>query len=100
MCMRVCVHAHMCTQLQRTFCNPMDYSAPGSSVKSIGEDSHFLLQGIFPIQDQTHVSCTSHTERQIFHMAPPLIIKSRTIEECGAIFILTKLEHNEQYRTT
>ena len=44
------------TQLCLTLCDPLDYSPPGSSVhgsfqaKNTGVGSHFLLQGIFPIQ--------------------------------------------------
>ena len=44
------------TQLCLTFCDPMDYSPPGSSVhgdspgKNTGVGCHALLQGIFPIQ--------------------------------------------------
>ena len=40
----------------RLFCDPMDYSLPGSSVhgvfpgKKTGVGSHSLLQGIFPTQ--------------------------------------------------
>ena len=33
------------------------YSFPGSSVHGIFQGSHSLLQGIFPTQDQTWVSC-------------------------------------------
>ena len=43
-----------------TFCDPMDYSSPGSSVwdfpgKNIGVSCHFLLQGIFPTQGLNHL---------------------------------------------
>jgi len=42
------------TQSYLTFCNPMDYSPPGSSVhgslKNIGVGCHYLLQGIFSTQ--------------------------------------------------
>ena len=45
-----------------TLCNPMGYSPPGFFVcgdspgKNIGVGCRFLLQGIFPNQDRTHVS--------------------------------------------
>ena len=42
------------TQSCLTLCDPMDYSPPGSSVNSPGENTgvgcHALLQGIFPTQ--------------------------------------------------
>ena len=53
-------HPYMCLCLDAqscpTFCNPMNYSLPGSSVhgaspgKNTGVICHALLQGIFPIQ--------------------------------------------------
>ena len=50
-------------QLCLTLHDPMDCSLPGSSDhgihspgKNIGMDCHFLLQGIFPRRDGTHVS--------------------------------------------
>ena len=53
------------SQLCLTLCGPMDYSPPDSSVhgknispgKNTVVDSQSLLQGIFPTQDQTWVSC-------------------------------------------
>ena len=49
----------------------MDYSPPGSSLcpwdfpgKNTSVGCHFLLQGIFPTRDQTHVSCIG---RQILY---------------------------------
>ena len=56
-----------------TLCNPLDCSPPGSSVhgifpgKSTGVACHFLHQGIFPTQDQTHVSYVSCISRQILY---------------------------------
>ena len=53
------------TQLGPTLCNPMDCSPPGSFVhgdslsKNIGVGCHALLQGIFPTQDRSQVSCTA-----------------------------------------
>ena len=53
--LHVCVHVHA-LQLCPTFCDPVDYSPPGSSVhgdspgKNTGVGCHALLQGIFPIQ--------------------------------------------------
>ena len=60
-CVCVCVRARACSvaQLHLTLCDAMDDSPPGSSVHGIlqarilqanGVASHFLLQGIFPIQ--------------------------------------------------
>ena len=57
---------HMCVcamslQSCLILCNPMDYSPPGSPVhrdspgKNIGVGCQALLQGIFPIQDQTYI---------------------------------------------
>ena len=53
-------------QLCLTLHDPMDCSLPGSSDhgihspgKNIGMDCHFLLQGIFPRRDGTHVSYDS-----------------------------------------
>ena len=53
-------------QLCLTLRDPMDCSLPGSSDhgihspgKNIGMDCHFLLQGIFPRRDGTHVSYDS-----------------------------------------
>ena len=49
-------------QSRLTLCDPMDHSLPGFSVcgilqaKNTGVGCHALFQGIFPIQDQTHVS--------------------------------------------
>ena len=50
------------TQLCPTLCDPMDCSLPDSSVHGILqarilENSHSLLQGIFPTQGSTQVSC-------------------------------------------
>ena len=56
--LHVCVHAHS-LQLCPTFCDPVDYSLPGSSVhgdspgKNTGVGCHALLQGIFPIQGRS-----------------------------------------------
>ena len=53
------------TQSCPTLCNPMDCSPPGCSVhgdspsKNTGVGCHALLQGIFPIGDQTQVSHTA-----------------------------------------
>ena len=55
---RVCVCVCVCQSLIRVllFCNPMDCSPPGSSVrgdspgKNTGVGYHALLQGIFPTQ--------------------------------------------------
>ena len=60
------------TQLCLTLCEPMDCSAPGSSVHGIlqypGKDTgvgcHFLLQRIFLTQDQM---CVSYTGRWILY---------------------------------
>ena len=52
-----CVHVCMCAQSCPILCNPMDCSLPGSSVhrifpgKNTGVGCHFLLQGIFSIQE-------------------------------------------------
>ena len=50
------------TQSCLTLCNPMDCSPPGSPAhvslgRNAGVGCHFLLQRIFPIRDQTRVSC-------------------------------------------
>ena len=55
-----------------TLCNPMYYSPPGSSVHGILqarilEDWHFLLQGIFTIQDQILISCISCIGRWVLY---------------------------------
>ena len=49
------------------FCNPVDCSPPGSSVRGIflgkntGVGSRFLLQGIFPTQrSNLHLLCLLH----------------------------------------
>ena len=55
----------MCAQSCLTLCHPMDFSLPGSSVHRIFQArilewvSISFLQGIFPIQVWTHVSCIS-----------------------------------------
>ena len=59
----VCVRACTCAQSCLTLCNPMDCSPPGSCVHGTFQArilewvGRFLLQGIFPPRDQTHVSC-------------------------------------------
>ena len=64
----MCVIAIQCdlrlvAQSCLTLCDPMDCSPPCSSVhgdssgKNIGVDCHTLLQGIFPTQNLTQVSC-------------------------------------------
>ena len=60
---RECVHAQSCP----TLCDSMDYNSPGSSAhgilqaRKIGESSHSLLQGIFPIQGlNPHFLCLLH----------------------------------------
>ena len=59
LCAVLCLVAQSCL----TLCNPMDYSPPGSSVHgdSPGKNTEVgslpLLQGIFPTQNQTQVSC-------------------------------------------
>ena len=61
--MCVCVRACTCAQACLTLCNPMDCNPPGSCVHGIFQArilewvGHFLLQGIFPPRDRTHVSC-------------------------------------------
>ena len=45
------------------FCDPMEYSPPGSSIhgispaKNTGVGCHFPLQGIFTTQRSNHISC-------------------------------------------
>ena len=59
---RVCA-MWLAAQLCPTFCNPKDCGPPGISVhgdcpgNSTGVGCHALLQGIFPTQDRTQVSC-------------------------------------------
>ena len=58
--------------LAHLFCDPMDCSPPRSCPwDSLGKDTgvgcHFLLQGIFLTQTQTHVSCVSYIGRRILH---------------------------------
>ena len=59
----VCVRACACAQSCLTLCNPMDCNPPGSCVHGTFQArilewvGHFLLQGIFPPRDRTHVSC-------------------------------------------
>ena len=59
--------------LDRLFCNPRDWSLPGSSVhgdspgKNTGVGCHFLLQGSFPIQGLALVSLAGG----FFTTAPP-----------------------------
>ena len=53
-------------------CDPMDCSLPGSSVhdspgKNTRVDCHFLLQGLFPPRDQTHVSYVSSIGRWVLY---------------------------------
>ena len=81
-----CLVAQSCVIL----CNLMDYSPQGPSVRAIsqvglpfgtGVGCCFLLQGIFPTQDWTHVSCIACTGRQILYRwatreAPLNVIKS------------------------
>ena len=61
----VLVKQHLVTQLCLTLCDFMVLSPPGSSVHgdSPGKDTrmggHVLLQGIFPSQDQTRISCST-----------------------------------------
>ena len=64
-CFCSCFHMCLVAQLWLTFCNPMDLSLPGSSDhrdspgKNTGVGCHAFLQGLFPTQDQTQVSCTA-----------------------------------------
>ena len=52
-----------CAQLRLTLCGPMNCSPPGSSVlgdspgKNSGVGYHAFLQGIFPTQGSSQVSC-------------------------------------------
>ena len=55
-----------------TLCDPMDCSLPGSSVhdspgKNTRVGCHFLLQGLFPPRDQTHVSYVSSIGRWVLY---------------------------------
>ena len=61
-----------------TLCHPMDCSTWGSSVpgnspgKNAGVGSHFLLQGIFPIQGPSpHLLCFLHWKAGSLTLAPP-----------------------------
>ena len=47
----------MCAQSYPTFCDPVDCSLWNFLGNNPGVDCHFLLQGIFPTQDQTPVFC-------------------------------------------
>ena len=54
-----------CVPLCPILCDPLDHSPPGFSVHEIFQArilewvAIFLLQGIFPTQGQTHISCVS-----------------------------------------
>ena len=67
-----CLVAQSCL----TLCNPLDCSLPGSSThgtfsgKNTAVGCHFLLQGIFPTRDGTHVFWVSCTGRQILYHWP------------------------------
>ena len=61
-----------------TLCHPMDCSTLGSSVpgnssgKNAGVGSHFLLQGIFPIQGPSpHLLCFLHWKAGSLTLVPP-----------------------------
>ena len=67
-----CIYISLiCAQLCPTHCDPVEckpsrllcpWDSPGKNTE-VG--CHFLLQGIFPTQDWTHVSCSSHPGREI-----------------------------------
>ena len=73
----VCVCLWSTTQSCLTLCDPMDCSAPGSSVHRIfhrntGVGCHFLLQGIFPIQGWNQsLLHLLHWQVDSFPLAPP-----------------------------
>ena len=62
------------TQSCLTFCSPMDYSLPSSSVhrdspgKNTGVGCHALLQGIFPTQGSN--LDLRHCRRILYHLSP------------------------------
>ena len=65
-------------QLWPTFCDPMDYSPPSSSVyadspgKNIGVGFHALLQGIFLTQGlNPRLLCLLHWQADSLPLAPP-----------------------------
>ena len=68
------VHAYVLSPFQSypTFCHAMDCSLPGFCVqgdspgKNTGVGCHALLQGIFPRQGWTHVSCISCISGRFF----------------------------------
>ena len=65
------MHVYLVAQLCLTFCDPMDYSLPGSSVHGIHQArilewiSITFSKGSFRSRDQTWVSCTAG--RQILY---------------------------------
>ena len=67
-------HMLMCAQSNLTFCSPVDYSPPGSSVcgvfqtRNTGTGGHFLLWGASQPRDQTYISCISCIDRQILYL--------------------------------
>ena len=77
-CVCVCVRARAHAQLRLTFCDPKDYTPPGSSVQGISQAR--VLQWVtiscwgwgvgwssLP-RDQTHISCISCISRQILYL--------------------------------
>ena len=80
--MRVCVCVCVCVCVKSlqsclTFCDPMDYSPPVSSVHGIFQartrvGCHFILQGIFPIQgSNSRLLRLLHWQATSFLLAPP-----------------------------
>ena len=88
----MCVHAKS-LQLCPTLCNPKGYSPPGSSVcgdsprKNTGVGSHAFLQGIFPTQDLTRVSCISCIAGRFFTQWATWEAQYTYIYMCVCIYI-------------
>ena len=61
----VCVHAHLVVQSCLTFCDPMNFSPPGSSVHGIlqarilEQDAISFYRGSSKPRERTQVSCTA-----------------------------------------
>ena len=73
------------TQSCPNFCNPLDYSLPGSSIhgifqaKSTGMGCHFLLQGIFPTQGSNEG--LPHCRQTLYHLS----YRGREVTLCIAL---------------
>ena len=84
------------------FCDPIDCSPPGSSVRGIspskntGVGCHFLLQGIFPTQeDWTRVSCIGRWILYHWTITGKPCWSYRT---CNFCFIKNKQKKNTQIK--